>query len=87
MGVDPNDLMKDGKKIRGFWLTRELAAMSDWERWKMGRAVSDLLGSTLKTHIAGRYQLEDYEKAIAFYKANRSLGKVLLVHDKQQEQK
>lgn len=66
------------KRIEGITFESWLKTQSYWSLYSLHRQLQDLVKTTLKTRIRGRYSLENLQEAIRYYKANMSDGKVLL---------
>jgi NADPH:quinone reductase len=76
--IPPGSLIFEDKQLRGFWLTARVKNMSLAEKKRLTDAVQPRLKDDLATAVLARFELTKINEAIAFYKANRSDGKVLL---------
>jgi len=77
-GISGGDLISKNKKIHGFWLTVYLKNKGIWSKMGLISTVQKLLGSTLSTTIANRFDLGHVPEAFYYYKKHMSAGKVLI---------
>ena len=77
--VNPTHLIDEDKTIRGFQLGNWLQSKNILFKMGFLHQVKKQLGTALSSHISQTFTMKEAEKAIAYYAANKSHGKVILI--------
>jgi len=72
------DLLFEGKTIKGVWVTRFLQSLKPDEAHKFFTEIASMIKDTLKSNIAKKFKLEDFQAALKAYKELSGKGKILL---------
>lgn len=77
--IDPHDLIFEGKRVSGFWLTPWLMNMGFLERLRIvGKAQKLIADGTLDSTIHRRLRLVEVQEGLMEYSRRMSDGKVLI---------
>jgi len=78
LGIDPMDIIFQGKKLEGFNLNEWIANKTSEEFDKISNEIQDLIISgKMKTELQGTYILDDFVNGIRSYIKSMSSGKIL----------
>jgi NADPH:quinone reductase-like Zn-dependent oxidoreductase len=73
----PGDLIFNGNKIQGFWLSEYLKHKSFFHALKTTRKIQSLIQNELSSKIFKFYTIDNSSAALETYKNNMSKGKIL----------
>ncbi|MFD2614273.1 zinc-binding dehydrogenase [Paenibacillus gansuensis] len=77
--ADADQIVFHRKSVRGFWAVDWVKEQSIFSMLSLQSAMNKWIGSEIQTDISRTYPLSQAMEAIAYYEANMSAGKVLLV--------
>ena len=77
-GILASDTVFQSKRIAGFFLPLWIAEKSQSEKEAIFQEIQASISTIFHTNIAGHFSMEEVRAAVASYRANMSLGKVLI---------
>ncbi len=79
LSVSPRELMTEGRRVEGFWLSRWMQAQGLWGKLKLVRKITKLmLAGVLVSEVGETYPLENIAEAVTQAEKPGRGGKVLL---------